>query len=330
MLHIQNVQKIASKINLLLTFVQNVHKIDAMRKTKSQIIRKTILYLVTFIILGGVTYGIIIWNRNKQPDSFERQEVIVSVVKPVERNINEVITISGYVESNLMAPAVSFVNGRVVKLNIEAGDMVKKDDIIASISPANYADIKAPESGIVLTVAAKEGDMVQVGTLVAVIGDPKDNCVNADVPEKYSNIVKIGQKAVITHKDTGKKYNGEVTRIEPYVNPKNKTFKVKINIDNLSDNEVLMVGSSVSTDIILNEHKNVYSIPISCLNSSDLLYSVKNGVVVSEETGDLIMDEKYVMVQSEKRNTEFIIRGQNRVFPGQRVKTQDYKDSQHE
>ena len=110
----------------------------------------------------------------------------------------------------------------------------------------------------------------------------------------------------------------------------NKTKTIKINIDNLSDDEVLMVGSSVRTDIILNEHKNVFSIPISCLNSSDLLYSVKNGVVVSEETGDLIMDENYVMVQSNKRNTEFVIRGQNRIFPGQRVKTTDYKDSQHE
>lgn len=313
----------------MLTFIHFVHSFISMKKTKGQIIRKLLLYVITFAILGGITYGIITWNRNKKPETFERQEPIVSVVKPVKRSLNEVITVSGYVESNLMAPIVSFVNGRVIKLNVDAGDRVQKDDIIARISPENYADIKAPENGVVLTTAVKEGDMVQTGTLVAVIGNPDDKCANINVPEKYSTQIQMGQKAVITHKDTGAKYEGKIVQIDPYINPKNKTFKVKINIDPNVNNasETLMIGSSVSVDVVLKEYADVYAVPIACLNSSDLLYTVHNSVVESVDTDDLVMDEQYVMVKTDTPDVDYIIRGQNRVFPGQKVRTELYKDS---
>lgn len=313
----------------MLTFIHLVHNFNSMKKKKGQIIRKLLLYVITFAILGGITYGIITWNRNKKPETFERQEPIVSVVKPVKRSLNEVITVSGYVESNLMAPIVSFVNGRVIKLNVDAGDKVQKDDIIARISPENYADIKASESGVVLTTAVKEGDMVQTGTLVALIGNPDDKCANINVPEKYSTEIKIGQKAVITHKDTGVKYEGKVVQIDPYINPKNKTFKVKINIDPNVNNasETLMIGSSVSVDVVLKEYKDVYTVPIACLNSSDLLYIIHNNIVESVNTTDLVMDEHYVMVKTDTPDVNYVIRGQNRVFPGQKVKIELYKDA---
>lgn len=303
-----------------------------MNKSNGKIVKKLLLYIITFLILGGITYGIIMWNRNKTPDSFERQTPIVSVVKPELRNMSDGITVSGYIESNLMAPVVSFVNGRVVGLNVKAGDSVQKDDIIASISPVNYADIKAPESGVILTVPVKEGDMVQPGTLIAVIGNPSDNCAVVNVPEKYSSFIHISHKAIVTHKDTGNKFLGEVVQIDPYINPKNKTFKVKVNVKNSGndENNSLMVGSSVSVNIILNEYTDVYAVPITCLNSSDLLYYVHNGVVESASVDNLITDDEYVMINKEMQNADYIIRGQNKVFPGQKVKTEMYKGSLYE
>lgn len=287
--------------------------------------KKILMYIITIIVLAAAVVAVVVLTKTKKGASFEAQTPLVSVVYPEVRDINQSLTFSGYVESNLMAPAVAFVSGRVLKVNVEANQMVEKNDILVRIAPENYADIKAPEKGIVLTTLVKEGDMVTQGTPVAIIGDLDDLCVNVNVPEKYIMDIKEGQDVIITHKNTTLQKTGKVVTVEPYINPKSKTFKAKVNIDKgVSNVSWAVPGSAVDVAIITDSHKGVYVVPQSCLNQSEKLYTVADSRVEALPETTLIGDDKYVIVPKGYEKKAFIIRGQNTAFPGQNVDTEVY------
>lgn len=317
----------------MLTFEQNVYKVLLMEQNEfeeekpkvkktgkiKRIIKKFFLYFVTLIVVLVVVGIILVVINTKSSDGFERQTPIVTVVEPVRRDVNETLSFSGYIESNLMAPVVSYVAGKVLSVDVEAGEQVKKNDILVRIAPEDYADVTAPEDGTVLTTMVKAGDMVNQGTLVGLIGDLNNLVVNLNIPERFVKDIKLGQKAHIYHKNTNSTLVGEVTVIEPFVNPQSKTFKTKIVLNAIDNKDRWAVpGMAVDVDIIYKEHKNVYTVTRATLNHSELIYMLEdNEVKVWED--DYIGDENYIIVPEEHAKKFFLVKGQNKVFPGQRV-----------
>lgn len=62
----------------------------------------------------------------------------VVVEKPARMDISSSVELSGYVEADSMVPVVPFVQGTILEYNIEAGDYVEKDQVIALVDPQSY------------------------------------------------------------------------------------------------------------------------------------------------------------------------------------------------
>lgn len=293
-------------------------------KFKKLSLKKILMYVITLVVLILLALGIVLFSRRKEKTTYVHQNPLVSVVKPEQKTVSETITIPSYIESNVMSPVVTFVSGRVLSLDVDAGQKVEKDEIMARLLPEGYADVKAPLSGVVLTTLVKNGDMVEAGTPVAIIGDLNDLCVNVNVPEKYIADIKVGQKAFVTHKNTKLQKRGEVVLIEPYVNPISKTFKVKVQLDEGSEPWAIP-GSAVDCSIVKSVYENAYTVPRSCLSGSDRLYIVKNGMAVCLPETEFIGDENDVIVPSGEETSMFIIRGQNKVFSEETVDYEWYR-----
>jgi biotin carboxyl carrier protein len=64
----------------------------------------------------------------------------------------------------------SISEATISKLYVRAGDAVKSDDLIAEIETekANFV-ITAPTNGVIAALKVKEGDIIEVGTLIALM-----------------------------------------------------------------------------------------------------------------------------------------------------------------
>lgn len=94
-------------------------------------------YLIFVIILAILSIIILVLSK-KEKQGYVTPPPAIEIVKPVVRDINQSITISGYVEALDMIPVVPFVSGTILEYPIKAGMQVKKGDLLAKIDDAPY------------------------------------------------------------------------------------------------------------------------------------------------------------------------------------------------
>src|SRR5438128_6354648 len=72
----------------------------------------------------------------------------------------------------------SITEGTVSKWLKQVGDKIEKDEPILEISTDKVdAEVPAPGAGVLLDIKAQEGETVEVGTVVAVIGEEGESGV---------------------------------------------------------------------------------------------------------------------------------------------------------
>ena len=88
-----------------------------------------IFVLVVFIILNF---------SKKETEGYTSPPPAVEIIKPENKDINQSISISGYVEALDMIPVVPFVSGTIMEYPIKSGMQINKGDLIAKIDDAPY------------------------------------------------------------------------------------------------------------------------------------------------------------------------------------------------
>ena len=77
----------------------------------------------------------------------------------------------------------SITEGTVSKWLKQVGDTIEKDEPILEISTDKVdAEVPSPGAGMLLEIRAQEGETVEVGTVVAVIGEMANNRRQRRVP----------------------------------------------------------------------------------------------------------------------------------------------------
>jgi len=112
-----------------------------------------------------------------------------------------------------------------------------KDFQIAALEKSGQPNIKlsiyTPLSGIVIEKIALQGQYVNVGDPLFNIADLSSVWVEAEVYEADFPSIKIGQKVDITSQSyPGKTFTGKVSFIYPFLDPKTRTVKVRVQIAN--------------------------------------------------------------------------------------------------
>ncbi|MGC2112666.1 MAG: efflux RND transporter periplasmic adaptor subunit [Candidatus Korobacteraceae bacterium] len=157
----------------------------------------------------------------------------------------------------------------------QAQAQVKKDeaDLSQFEEQLSYTTITAPIDGVVLSRDVEMGDAVSSilvlgsgATLVMTLGDTSEVYVKGKVDESDIGHVYLGQPARIrveTFKD--KTFTGHVTKISPMGVEKDNvtTFEVRVSINNPGGE--LKAEMTANAEIILDEHKNVLTVPEAAL-----------------------------------------------------------------
>ena len=106
-------------------------------------------------------------------------------------------------------------------------------EIEESETPSNHMTFYSPIDGIVIHKNALEGDYVQTGTRIYTIADLSSVWVKMDAYESDLQWIHYGQEVeftVISH--PGKLFKGRVSFIDPFLNAKTRTVKVRVNVEN--------------------------------------------------------------------------------------------------
>ncbi|WP_129125465.1 efflux RND transporter periplasmic adaptor subunit [Geomonas oryzae] len=112
-----------------------------------------------------------------------------------------------------------------------------KDAQIAGLEKAGHPNIKLPVytplSGIVIEKIVQEGQYVNMGDPLFSIADLSSVWVEVEVYENEFSFVKMGQHVeIVSQSYPGKTFAGRVSFIYPFLDPKTRTVKVRVDLPN--------------------------------------------------------------------------------------------------
>jgi len=92
--------------------------------------------------------------------------------------------------------------------------------------------IKAPFSGVIDVIFSKLGELTSPQTPVIRLINLNKVYVEADVPETYLTAIKKGTTVLIEFPSINKKLTAKVNEMGNYINPNNRSFRIKIQLTN--------------------------------------------------------------------------------------------------
>jgi len=99
--------------------------------------------------------------------------------------------------------------------------------------PSDHLTIYSPISGIVIEKRLQEGDYVQVGTRIYTVADLSHLWVMLDAYESDLPWLRYGQKVTFyTEAYPGEPFVGQISFIDPVLNDKTRTSRVRVNLPN--------------------------------------------------------------------------------------------------
>jgi Cu(I)/Ag(I) efflux system membrane fusion protein len=108
-------------------------------------------------------------------------------------------------------------------------------EIEKSEKPSDHLTIYSPMGGIVIQKNRQEGDYVNVGDRIYTVADLSYVWVMLDAYESDLVWLRYGQEITFTTEAyPGEKFVGRIAFIEPVLNAKTRTVKVRVNVPNLS------------------------------------------------------------------------------------------------
>jgi RND family efflux transporter MFP subunit len=188
--------------------------------------------------------------------------------------------------------------------------------------------IKAPFSGTIDNVIAKEGEVVYPGrSNIMLLLNMDSMYVESNVPEKYLNSIYKGKDAKLEFPLIGKYLNTSIRQAGNFINPNNRTYKIELNIpknnlnikpnlntkvrvnDYSSDNAILIKEGFISIDS--NNEKYVYKIE----RKEKKTYVSKTIIKIGENDGNHIE-----VLSGLSENDEIVSEGIRKLIDNSRVK----------
>ena len=245
--------------------------------------RKSVFLLYLFCF-GVFSMGFFSCAQEDVVSSAE-QEVIyaVNASRVVESNLDDYLQFGGDVSAKSSIDIIPDTSGKLARLLVEVGDVVKKDQVVAEIDPSrpgmtySFSPVKAPVSGTVTSLPVPVGTTVAPSLSLGKVSSISDLEITISVAERYISRVALNQKAYVNFDAyPGEVFMAKVTKVSPVLDTLTRTMNVTLEFE--STDKRIKAGMYANVKLITEEKQDVSVIPVTALvsrNGEDFVYTVK-------------------------------------------------------
>lgn len=178
-----------------------------------------------------------------------------------------------------------------------------KNLLISSKMESDFT-LKSEIDGIVYSINKKKGEIVGIQTPLAVIGDAGNFILELQVDEYDILKIKKGQLVMVTMDSyKGQVFEATVTKINPLMNERSKTFLVEAEF--VKTPEVMYPNITFEANIVISTKNNALLIPRNYLLNDSIVIKA-NGDKVRVKTG--LKDYKKIEIISGISSTDELIK----------------------
>lgn len=169
---------------------------------------------------------------------------------------------------------------------------------------ARKMKIIAPFSGVVDEIFPKTGELTSPQTAVVRLINLDKMYVEAEVTEAYLPIIQKGTEAVINFPSINKEITSKISQVSNYINPENRSFKVRIDISNKDK----LIKPNLLADLKLLDFSSEGIIVPSILVQQD-----QNGddyvFIINQKDNENVVSKKLIKAENEYAQQIFVSEG---------------------
>lgn len=140
-----------------------------------------------------------------------------------------------------------------------------------SLENKDEFEIRSAISGKVFDITKETGEVVRFQEVVAVIGKANDFLLELEIDQEDIMSIEAGQKVYVRLEAFANEVmEGEITRIQPILNPTTLTFTAEAQFDGQQKN--LFPGLTGEANVVIETRENCLNIPVSYLIDDSLVY----------------------------------------------------------
>ena len=304
-------------------------------KEKNQLTSKKyllILLMATILIFTGCTKPA---QQNPNANPIGKEEKPAETVFAVNAFLSYKGDLNGYLEFGGDVSAVSSVdvlpdtNGKLSKIYVSVGDVVKKDQVLAEVDASrpgmtySASPVKAPVSGTITSFASSVGNMVAASMTIGRISSTDKLEIKTSVPERFISKIKLNQKATLTFDAyPGETFYARVTKISPVLDTSTRTMGVTLVLD--PPDSKIKIGMYARIKLITDHKSNAIIIPASCLvtrSQEQCVFVVNpdNTVSLKKVTVGIKVDDMVEILHGLEGNEKVVTKGQTLLNNGTKV-----------
>ena len=206
-------------------------------------------------------------------------------------------------------------------LQVKNNYLSLKNKFAATKAQLKKLNVSAPISGTLEEIYLNTGELAAPGIAAFRIVNAENVLIEADVAEKYSNILKKKTPVTIHFKSLGTSRNAHLNFIGQVINPANRTFKVNIELNNAEGTlKPNAVASLEIRDFSSNEALVVPSQVVKKDMRGDYLYISDKGIAKKKYIKlGLSHSDKSMILEGLNLGDVIIVDGYNELVSGSKL-----------
>lgn len=243
-------------------------------------------------ILAEIDKKELINSRDTQQFDIKR---IQSQLLDQEKNLQRYKDLfkNGYVSQSELDGLQTSVNGLKQQVSIAKSILANYEISIAK------STIRSPIAGVLQERNISEGTLASIGTHLFTIVDNSNVLILVNYPEFFSDVIKTGQKALITLSD-GNVLVSQIKDIKPIIEENTRSLQAIIAISNNSYK--LKPGGTVNVSVVVENKLNVVLIPQDAI----VLRSAGKVVYVLNADNETVQERLVKVGASSQGQTEIL------------------------
>ena len=247
----------------------------------------------------------------------ESDAPFVSIQKVQKKLVKQVYKTTGTLKGIQDVTVYSKINGKFVAYDVEEGQYVEKDQVIAridrDITGLKYepALIKSPISGLVSQLTCDKGQMISPGQIpVAFVSQMNMMETTIAVPERYYPMLRRNRPVEIrVEAYPDEDFKGTITMISPVSDSLTHTVDLRLQIPN--PGLKLRSGMFAQVTLILDEHEGVV-VPEEAVINNEFVFVYEDGTARLRQVLTGIEDNTYLEIM------EGLVPGEDLIVVGQK------------